>query len=72
MEPSYAYKLFYSIYNHQVEKSKKYIERIKREILIMENYESKDRDNIQIITEAIRNEEPIEITKKDTMRQQRN
>jgi len=63
-EPSYAYKLFYSLYNHQSEKSKKYIERIEKEISIMKNYELKDRENSKIITEGIEAGESIENTKK--------
>lgn len=62
-EPKYTYKLFYSIHNHQIDKTKKFIERIKREILIMKKYELEDRENSKIIINGVKNNEDIEITK---------
>ncbi len=41
-EPSYTFKLYYSIYNHQLDKYDKFIKRIKEEIRIMGEYEKKD------------------------------
>jgi hypothetical protein len=64
-EPEYTYKLFYSIHNHQIDKTNKFIERIKKEILIMEKYELEDRQNTDIITNGIDKNEDIEITKKN-------
>lgn len=62
-EPEYTYKLFYSIHNHQIDKTKKYIERIKREILIMKKYELEDRKTTEIFKNGIENKEHIEETK---------
>jgi|GEM_PF-2119245 len=63
-EPEYTYKLFYSIHSHQIDKTNKFIERIKREILIMENYELEDRKNINIIKNGVDKNEDIELTHK--------
>jgi hypothetical protein len=41
-ESSYTFKLYYSIYSHQIDKYQKYINRIKQEIEIMKVYELKD------------------------------
>lgn len=62
-EPEYTYKLFYSIHNHQIDKTKKYIERIKREMLIMKKYELEDRKTTEIFKNGIENKEDIEETK---------
>ncbi|TDW48051.1 hypothetical protein EV144_104337 [Flavobacterium sp. 270] len=43
IEPDYTFKLFYSIYNHQLDKTKKLIQRIEKEILIMDKYEAEDK-----------------------------
>jgi len=44
-EPEYTYKLYYSIYNHQIDKTNKLIERLKLEISIIEEFEERDIDN---------------------------
>jgi len=59
IEPNYTFKLFYSIHNHQIDKTKKLIERIKREIVIMSEYEIEENKNTQNFIKDIK--ENIEI-----------
>ncbi|CAA0213078.1 hypothetical protein [Tenacibaculum maritimum] len=63
-EPNYTYKLFYSIYNHQIDKTNKFIERIKKEILIMEKYELEDRKTTDILKNGIDNNIDNELSSK--------
>lgn len=63
IEPTYTFKLFYSIHNHQIDKTKKLIERIKREIQIMSKYELEDKKNTQNFIEDIKQEKDVEIAK---------
>ncbi|MEH1009530.1 hypothetical protein VDP25_17460 [Winogradskyella sp. ECml5-4] len=62
-EPEYTHKLFYSIYNHQLDKTNKFIERIKKEILIMKKYQLEDSKTTDIIKNGSDKSEDIEITK---------
>jgi hypothetical protein len=64
-EPEYTYILFYSIHNHQIDKTKKFIERVKKEILIMEKYELEDRKKINIISNGVKKNEDIETIQKN-------
>jgi hypothetical protein len=57
IEPKYTYILFYSIHNHQTDKTNKIIERIKKEILIMEKYESEDSNTIKILSDEHKTQE---------------
>jgi hypothetical protein len=52
IEPKYTYILFYSIHHHQIDKTNRFIERIKKEILIMEKYELEDRKTITILLDG--------------------
>lgn len=60
IEPKYTYTLFYSIHNHQTDKTSKFIERIKKEILIMEEYELEDRKTTTILSDGHKRQEEIE------------
>lgn len=62
IEPEYTYKLFYSIHNHQIDKTNKFIERIKKEILIMEKYELEDKKTTKIILDGVERKENVEAT----------
>lgn len=64
IEPTYTFKLFYSIHNHQIDKTKKLIERIKREIQIMREYELEDRTSNQNFIDDINQNRDIEIANK--------
>jgi len=48
-EPEYKFKLFYSVYNHQVSKSIKFLERLNREIDLMRVYEKNDNSLLESI-----------------------
>lgn len=61
IEPTYTFKLFYSIHFHQIDKTKKLIKRIRREIQIMSEYELEDRKNNQKFIKDIKQEKDIEI-----------
>jgi len=64
-EPDYTFKLFYSIFNHQVDKGEKFIKRIKHEIEVMDKYEKKDNENLKIVTKGIaNNEDPSKVKEK--------
>lgn len=62
VEPKYTYMLFYSIHNHQIDKTDKFIERIKKEIQIMEKYELEDRQTIKILSDGVKLKEDLEIS----------
>ena len=48
-EPEYKFKLFYSVYNHQVSKSIKFLERLNKEIKLMKEYEKVDNGLLKSI-----------------------
>lgn len=62
LEPKYTYILFYSIHNHQTDKTNKFIERIKKEILIMKKYELEDSKTTTILTDGHKRKENTEIS----------
>lgn len=64
VEPEYTFKLYYAIYIHHVEKTKKFINRIKSEIQIMEFYEQRDLDTSKIIIQGKQNNEPKDVIAK--------
>jgi hypothetical protein len=59
-ESEYTFKLFYSIYNHQVNKCEKIIERIEREMEIMGQYEQEDSKINDIKISSIKRNEDIQ------------
>lgn len=62
LEPKYTYVLFYSIHNHQTDKTSKIIERIKKEILIMEKYDAEDHKTTTILSDGYKKQEDSKIS----------
>lgn len=46
-EKKYRYILFYSIYNHQINKTEKLLERLKNEILLIEHFEKLEKEELE-------------------------
>lgn len=70
-EPCYTFKLYYSICTHQVDKYRKFINRIHEEIGIMESYDNEDKKLIEIVTARIKNGEDSSLVMKEYNEEQK-